>query len=250
MGRVVRATVVTRICRTPAYVHVAHHRHHPHTCMHIAHHHHPHACTLHITTTRIHACISHTTTTRMLHTTTSMHVAHHHHPHAYMSHHQHHPHAHHLPSPTYTHACRTSPTTTHACCKPLLPACNTDNYRTLMATHSLTHTGMGSIMNAVLVGCVQVDNPDSGARTVSRELAKCPRNSGNAWACREFLRVGPVWGLSREEAASNPAPPEVCMHGVHHHHPHNTCMPHTTATRIHASCHTPPSPALNCCFLT
>ena len=64
-------------------------------------------------------------------------------------------------------------------------------------------------MNAVLVGCVQIDNPDSAARTVSRELGECPRNSGNCWACREFLRTGPIWGLSREEAMEHPAPPEV-----------------------------------------
>ena len=64
-------------------------------------------------------------------------------------------------------------------------------------------------MKAVLCGCVQIDNPDSAARTTSRELAKCPRNSGNCWACREFLRLGPVWGLSREDARHNPAPTEV-----------------------------------------
>ena len=64
-------------------------------------------------------------------------------------------------------------------------------------------------MSAVLVGCVQIDNPDSGARTVSRELVECLRNTGNYWSCREFLRVGPIWGLSREVAAKYPAPPEV-----------------------------------------
>lgn len=68
---------------------------------------------------------------------------------------------------------------------------------------------MGGIMNAVLVGCVQIENADSGARTISRELGECPRNSGNCWACREFLRVGPIWGLSRDDAAKYPAPPEV-----------------------------------------
>jgi len=67
----------------------------------------------------------------------------------------------------------------------------------------VSDTGMGAIMKAVLVGCVsehthvsrthththahthasqvQVDNPDSGARTHSRDLARCPRNSGNCW---------------------------------------------------------------------
>lgn len=73
----------------------------------------------------------------------------------------------------------------------------------------VSDTGMGAIMKAVLVGCVQIDNPDCGARTHSRELAKCCRNSGNCWACREHLRVGPIWGLSRQVAAENPAPPEV-----------------------------------------
>lgn len=73
----------------------------------------------------------------------------------------------------------------------------------------LSDTGMGAIMRSVLVGCVQIDNPDAAARTHSRALAACPRNAGNVWACREHLRVGPVWGLSREEASANPAPPEV-----------------------------------------
>ena len=73
----------------------------------------------------------------------------------------------------------------------------------------LSDTGLGAIMKAVLVGCVQIDNPDAAARTHSRALAACPRNAGNVWACREHLRVGPVWGLSREEASANPAPPEV-----------------------------------------
>ena len=73
----------------------------------------------------------------------------------------------------------------------------------------VSDTGMGSIMRAVLCGCVQIDKPDAAARTHSRALADCPRNSGNAWACREHLRVGPVWGLSREEAKANPAPAEV-----------------------------------------
>ena len=73
----------------------------------------------------------------------------------------------------------------------------------------VSDTGMGSIMRAVLCGCVQIDKPDAAARTHSRALAECPRNGGNVWACREHLRVGPVWGLSREEAKANPAPAEV-----------------------------------------
>ena len=68
---------------------------------------------------------------------------------------------------------------------------------------------MGAIMRAVLVGCVKIDKPDAAARTHSRALAACPRNAGNVWACREHLRVGPVWGLSREVAQGHPAPPEV-----------------------------------------
>jgi len=70
---------------------------------------------------------------------------------------------------------------------------------------------MGDIMRAVMVGCVRVDNPDDAARTHTRALAYCPRNVGNVWACREHLRVGPVWGLSREEAAAHPAAPEVTI---------------------------------------
>ena len=73
----------------------------------------------------------------------------------------------------------------------------------------VSDTGMGAIMKAVLVGCVEVENPDCASRTHTRELAECPRNTGNAWACREHLRVGPTWGLTREEAAAHPARPEV-----------------------------------------
>ena len=73
----------------------------------------------------------------------------------------------------------------------------------------VSDTGMGAIMRAVLVGCVKIEKPDAAARTHSRALAGCPRNGGNAWACREHLRVGPVWGLSREVTKANPAPAEV-----------------------------------------
>ena len=73
----------------------------------------------------------------------------------------------------------------------------------------VSDTGMGSIMKAVLCGCVQIDKPDAAARTHTHDLVQCPRNGGNAWACREHLRVGPVWGLSRAEAKVNPAPVEV-----------------------------------------
>ena len=78
----------------------------------------------------------------------------------------------------------------------------------------VSETALGSIMKAVLVGAVKIDNPDCAARTHSRELAECPRNSGNVWACREHLRVGPVWGLSRVDAAANPAPPEVSCFSI------------------------------------
>ena len=74
--------------------------------------------------------------------------------------------------------------------------------------------GMGSIMKSILVGCVEVENPDCASRTHTRELAECPRNAGNVWACREHLRVGPTWGLSREAAAAHPAPPEVRDHNT------------------------------------
>ena len=95
----------------------------------------------------------------------------------------------------------------------------------------VSDTGMGSIMKAVLVGCVEVENPDCASRTHSRELAECPRNTGNVWACREHLRVGPVWGLSREVTAAFPAPPEVT-----HIHTH-TCM-RVTSTHTHTHTHT------------
>ena len=98
----------------------------------------------------------------------------------------------------------------------------------------VSDTGMGSIMKAILVGCVEVENPDCASRTHSRELAECPRNTGNVWACREHVRVGPVWGLSREDAAAFPAPPEVTRT---HTHAHTHTTPHTTHT--HAHTHTP-----------
>lgn len=95
----------------------------------------------------------------------------------------------------------------------------------------ISDTGMGSIMKAILVGCVEVENPDCASRTHTRDLAECPRNTGNVWACREHLRVGPVWGLSREVAAAHPAPPEVT-------HQHTYIYIHAHVDSIHACMHT------------
>ena len=100
----------------------------------------------------------------------------------------------------------------------------------------VSDTGMGSIMRSVLVGCVEVENPDSASRTHTRELAECPRNAGNVWACREHLRVGPMWGLTRKVAAAHPAPPEVSnTHTQTHTHTHAHARTHT---RTHAHAHT------------
>lgn len=58
-------------------------------------------------------------------------------------------------------------------------------------------TTMAQIIKSVLVGTTKVDKPDDSARTEQRLKARCCRSVANTFCCREHLRCGPCWGLSR-----------------------------------------------------